>query len=274
MTVALAVVSADGVVIAADSRTTLRIGPNAPTRVLSDYTHKVFQAGDAAIATYGWAFLSERNIAGHMAEFTEAEGVAELPLDQLANRLAEFFGARYEAHIAANPQDTPDPDQLALGFLVGGYLEGRGRTYEITYPGGNVNARNDSVDNPGASWRGQTDVISRLVKGVDMNALAAAAQADGKQQHVEDLRQTFAGIEYLIPFNAMSLQDAVDFAIFAIRTTIDTQRLTYGLLRSPGSWPGVGGPIELTTVTATDGFGWVQRTEIQAERRAGEAEAV
>ena len=82
------------------------------------------------------------------------------------------------------------------------------------------------------AWRGQTDVISRLVKGVDMNALAAAAQADGKQQHVDELKATFVGIEYLIPFNAMTLQDAVDFAIFAIRTTIDTQRLTYGLLRS------------------------------------------
>jgi hypothetical protein len=209
-----------------------------------------------------------------MAEFTQRKGIVELPLDQLVDELAESFRQRYEAHIAENPQETPPPGDIAFGFLVGGYLDGRGKTLEITYPDGDVIERNDSVDNPGALWRGQTDVISRLVKGVDMGALAVAAEADGKQQQVQDLEETFKGIEYLIPFNAMTLQDAVDFAIFAIRTTIDTQRLTYGLLRYPGSWPGVGGPIELTTVTATDGLRWVQRIEIQAERRAGEAEAV
>lgn len=273
MTVAIAVVSADGVVMAADSRTTLRIGPpTVPTRVLSDYTHKVFQAGDAAIATYGWAFLVRRNIAGHMAEFTQGEGIGELPLDQLVDRVAESFGERFQEHVDDNPEVRPAPGEVALGFLVGGYLNGRGKTYEITYPGGEVIPRSDSVDNPGAIWRGQTEVIRRLLKGVDLTALAAFAEEDGKQQSVEELRLIFEGIEYLIPFDAMTLQDAVDFAIFAIRTTIDTQRLTYGLLRKHGSWPGVGGPIEIATVTPS-GFRWVQRTEIQAERRAGEAES-
>lgn len=274
MTVAIAVVSADGVVVAADSRTTFQIGENAPTRVLSDYSHKVFQAGGNAITTYGWAFLLDRNIAGHMAEFAQQDGVNDLSTDELANRLATFFGDRFNRHIAEGRDAAPGPDQIALGMLVGGYVDGRGKTFEVLFPGAQVQPRNDSVDNPGAAWRGQTDVISRLIKGVDMNALSVSAEADGKIGHVKELTQTFAGIEYLIPFQAMNLQDAVDFAIFLIRTTIDAQRLTYGILRSPGSWPGVGGPIEIATVTATDGFHWVQRTQVQAERKAGEAEAI
>ena len=38
------------------------------------------------------------------------------------------------------------------------------------------------------------------------------------------------------------------------------------------SWPGVGGPIEIATVTAAAGYRWVQRTLVQGERPAGVAE--
>jgi hypothetical protein len=32
------------------------------------------------------------------------------------------------------------------------------------------------------------------------------------------------------------------------------------------SWPGVGGPVEIATVTAMGGFDWVQRTTLRGER--------
>ena len=72
----------------------------------------------------------------------------------------------------------------------------------------------------------------------------------------------------------MNLQDGIDFAVLCIRTTIDVQRLTLGPVATAPefSWPGVGGPIEIATVTATRGFGWVQRTSVQGERPAGMAE--
>jgi hypothetical protein len=70
MTVALAAVTSDGIVVAADSRTTW--GPAGQYRVLSDFTHKVFKVGDYAVTTYGWAFLLGRNIAGHFSEFGNA----------------------------------------------------------------------------------------------------------------------------------------------------------------------------------------------------------
>jgi hypothetical protein len=70
VTLAIAVVAGDGIAVAADSRTSLQ-PEGKQSRVLSDYTHKVFKVANIAIATYGYAFLSMRNIAGHMSEFAQ-----------------------------------------------------------------------------------------------------------------------------------------------------------------------------------------------------------
>jgi len=45
MTVVIAIASADGLVLAGDSRTTHQMVAAAPMRVLSDFTHKIFQLG-------------------------------------------------------------------------------------------------------------------------------------------------------------------------------------------------------------------------------------
>ena len=88
MTLAVTVVCQDGVVVAADSRTTL--GNHRMLRVGSDFTHKVFASGEVAVATYGEAFVDDRSIASHMAEFAAVEAgncahpgpVAERPPSQ------------------------------------------------------------------------------------------------------------------------------------------------------------------------------------------------
>ena len=38
-----------------------------------------------------------------------------------ARRLADFFGGRYDAQVADEPDDGPPPGVAALGFLVSGY---------------------------------------------------------------------------------------------------------------------------------------------------------
>jgi hypothetical protein len=58
-------------------------------------------------------------------------------------------------------------------------------------------------------------------------------------------------------FTAMPLQDAVDYAVHLIRTTIDT-------LRFEPRFPGVGGAIDVLVVQPT-GMRWVQRKELRGE---------
>ena len=278
MTLAIGIVGGDGIAVAADSRTsvTLRDSPESRPRerVLSDYTHKVFKVGNVAVTTYGYAFLLGRNIAGHMSEFARTCAGTDEPgpsAKVVAEALAPFMGERFDQHQATVKEAPLGPGEAGLGFLVAGYDDGAGCLHEVTFPGGAVTPIASTNGGGGAAWRGQTDVVARLVKGCDIDLLVNKATEAGLEQQVQALAPTVHSMEYSIPFGFLNLQDSVDLATLLIRTTIDVQRLTHGTLGKPGSWPGVGGPIEVATVTATQGFTWIQQTQLKAERTSGVA---
>jgi hypothetical protein len=275
MTLAVTVVCQDGVVVAADSRTTL--GNHRMLRVGSDFTHKVFAPGGVAVATYGEAFVDERSIASHMAEFAVVEAGNCAHPGPTARKLAAFFGDRYDAHRAALGDDegAPPPGVAALGFLVSGYDDtGVGEAWEVTLPDRAVEQIATTANGGGAAWRGQSDVVTRIVRGADLELLVRLAAVHKLGAELDAVMPMLDECSYRIPFDSMNLQDGIDFAVLCIRTTIDVQRLTLGPLATAPefSWPGVGGPIEIATVTATGGFAWVQRTSVQGERPAGMAE--
>lgn len=274
MTLAVTVVCQDGVVVAADSRTTL--ANHRMLRVGSDFTHKVFESGGVAVATYGEAFVADRSIASHMAEFAVVEaGNCDHP-GPTARKLAGFFGDRYDAYVDELPDDdTPPPGVAALGFLVSGYDDaGVGEAWEVTLPDRSVEPIATTANGGGAAWRGQSDVVTRIVRGSDLELLERLAAAHRRTEELHELEPLLDACSYRIPFDSMNLQDGIDFAVLCIRTTIDVQRLTLGPAATAPefSWPGVGGPIEIATVTPRRGFGWVQRTSVQGERPAGMAE--
>jgi 20S proteasome alpha/beta subunit len=269
MTLAIGIVCGDGVVVAADSRTT---AGTTPMRVLSDFTHKVVIIDRVAVATSGWAFLLGRNIAGHLAAFAQRHQGANLGPMELATRLAAEFKELFDQHIASGA-DAPPPDGTdVLSFLVAGYeADGHGTLLEALVPSSAVVPQCDPVTHTGASWRGQTDVLSRIMHGVDLDCLRQAARGAGKEQELGELDALWPDLRYVVPLPLLNLQDAIDFAVFAIRTTIDVQRLTLAKGQQ-GSWPGVGGPIDIAAVTRLDGARWIQRAELVGERPAGQAE--
>jgi len=261
MTVAISVTTADGLVLAADSRTTFGAA-GGPRRVLSDYTHKVFKVGDHGVATYGWAVLNGRNVAAHVARFARRIEEEGLGVDDLTMRFADHFNAEIESHITAGHDARPPAGVFPLGFLVVGYdTEGLGHSKEVLLPGGEIR-ENHTTDSAGAAWRGQTDVIRRIIKGVDLDLLLAHARSQGLDSHTDALTEIMAGMEYGIPFARLNLQDAIDFASFAIRVTADTQRFIYGTFANPGSWPGVGGPVEIGVDDGT-GFRFLRETKLR-----------
>lgn len=288
MTLAVTVVCQDGVVVAADSRTTL--ANHRMLRVGSDFTHKVFESGGVAVATYGEAFVADRSIASHMDEFAAVEaGNCHHP-GPVAERLAAFFGDRVDAQWADEADRAggaggpagghegsgpPPPDVAALGFLVSGYDDaGVGEAWEVTLPDRRVTQLATTANRGGAVWRGQSDVVNRIVRGVDLELLWRLAAVNDMDDRVEAVMPLLDECGYRIPFDSMNLQDGIDFAVLCIRTTVDVQRLTLGPFATAPefSWPGVGGPIEIATVTTAEGFRWVQRTAVQGERPAGLAE--
>jgi hypothetical protein len=235
----------------------------------------VFVVAGAAVATYGFAFLGGRNVSGHMGEFVQGVQEESLPPSEVAARLASFFGDRLSEHFASGADAVPPEGADVLGFLVARYTDGVGELHEVSLPTGTVVKQFDS-NAGGAAWRGQTDVVMRLLKGFDAVLFATLGQEGRLPQSLIDalpeMVPAMARMEYQIPFNLLNLQDAIDFAVLLIRTTIDVQRLTYGTAAHPGSWPGVGGPIEIASVQPIGGFEWVQQSVLQGERAAGRAE--
>ena len=111
------------------------------------------------------------------------------------------------------------------------------------------------------TWGGQLQIVTRLIYGYDPGLTEIMRQKlnlDGSQ-----LAQAFAEIcpqlEFTITYQVLPLQDCIDLATFMVRTTIIAQGLAISIR-------GVGGPIEVATITRTQGFEYVQRKMIHGEQ--------
>lgn len=153
--------------------------------------------------------------------------------------------AGYDSHGIGHLQDVrvPGPDGAAL------------------FPSG------PATSNTGTTWRGQVDVINRLLHGFDVEAFEA-----GKVEVSGDVASALQGLAYkLIP--PLAVQDAIDCAAFLIRTTIDMQRFSDGIRTEPDGTgiPGCGGPIRILHVGRND-VKWVSRPLLTDGTPPGSAE--
>jgi hypothetical protein len=267
MTIVVGIGSPDGLVLAADSRTTHVEGDRH--RISTDAAEKIFALNDPdgeqayGVATYGDAFIGARTISGLIDEFVATvDDAACQDGETLANALGAFFHERY----VAEHGPSENPTSWTLGFILAGYDEGGiGHLWEINIPGPRVMKTPVNTPERGALWRGQTDVIGRLIKGVDWNALGANGVA-----LETDVHETLQRLEYIL-LHPVTLQDAVDMAAFLVRTTVDMQRFSNGTGLSPGLVPACGGRIQLIAVTRT-GADWVSRRWLTTPSRPGWAE--
>jgi hypothetical protein len=228
--------------MAADSRLTLTSeetkGDAATVKLavgLSDSNYKVFLTPcGIGISTYGAADIRGVPIAGYVESFIAAElVVAPSSIEDVAKRLASHFG-------------TFDP-RPATQFHVAGYVGGGDAPSQEVW---HVDVASETVNrvNPpgqqGASWGGEVDILARLIQPVAQLDKDGAVQAQLAQ--------------YAIPWQFFTLQDAIDFAVFAVRSTIDAMRF------QPRAKT-VGGPIDVLVIKPT-GATWVQRKELHVGR--------
>jgi len=273
VTVVVGVAAPDGMILAAESRATYTDGTRH--RIASDFNQKVFSICDSiGVATYGQSGIGQRTIAGLMDEF-----VSQLPeedaeprrADEMAAALGTFFDERYRAETPAEEVDQWEAvAAFPLGFLVAGYdADGIGRIREVSIPGpvvGGAIAENEiTTADKGVAWRGQTDVIRRLVYGFDGDLFASCGH-----ELPDELHEPVGSLAYNVLF-PITMQDAVDFASFLIRTTIDMQRFSDGTLARPGDLPGCGGPIRVLAITR-DRVQWIAPPTLTAATESGVAE--
>jgi hypothetical protein len=270
MTIVVGVAAPDGMILAAESRSTYTDGTRH--RIGSDFTQKLFPICDSiGVATYGQGGIGQRTIAGLMDEF-----VSQLPSEEdlprqaasIATALGEFFDERFRTETDADEVDGYVANGVfPLGFIVAGYDEdGIGRIREVSIPGPVVEDETEiTTASGGAAWRGQTDVVRRLIYGFDGDLFAQAGHT-----LPDDLQEPVQSLTYSLLF-PITIQDAVDFASFLIRTTIDMQRFSDGTQARPGDLPGCGGPIRVLAVTR-DGAKWIAPPTVTSATRPGVAE--
>lgn len=162
---------------------------------------------------------------------------------------------------------------MPISIIVAGYdIEKVGRpelsVYQVYIPGDTKQARkHKDVNEFGANWTGQTDVITRIVLGRDpridaLEFMQAARQKSGD----EAINQQLGALEYNINWGAMTLADAVNFAKLMVETTSAIQRYSDGIKLIPGDMPGVGGPIDVAVILPKEGFHWHQKKELKLEK--------
>jgi hypothetical protein len=269
MSLCISVVTPEGIVVAGESRQTGVVG--GVNRVGSDSAVKVFQLTDTVLAaTAGWAFLHPPNATiwkniSSLIEDLKPTIPAPSTVRAVATQLWTYFNTLYQQHVTQNPTTAVQADQVALNFVVAGYDPGSRLgdlfAFDIPSPAAPTTPSRTS-DNPGPWWIGQTDVVARIVNGYDwriagLPPLQAAHQAG-------TLATDLDGLSYIIPWGAMTAQDAIDFAVSMIQVTATIQKFTAGISMQPGGLAGVGGPIDVAVVRPGATVNWIRRKELHA----------
>jgi len=274
MSIIISVAIPEGIVIAADSRQSY-INARGNTRVGSDFGSKVFQLTPrVGVATFGWAFLQLQNVntlisIGALIEDFRITINADINVSEAASLLSSYFQQIYDYDITTLRWNPAPVGQIALGFQVVGYNNNStiGEIFFCPIPPGDSSLLRNT-NNPGCNWNGQTDVVTRLVLGFDPRI-----------ENLPFIQHTFAnpipnqpsiqsqinGLQYIINWASLTLQDAIDFAVLMVDSTIKMQRFSDGIFMNPGDLPGCGGEIDIAAITHRDGFRWIKRKELKIE---------
>ena len=269
MSLGIAFKGPEGIVLAADSRVTLTAtsdnsGHREITHSYYDNATKLLRVNGqdfVGAVTYGQGAIgggSPRTAHSYLPEFeADLAGNGRLSVETFATKLSEFFQKQWD--MSEMPaESTP------MLFLVGGYDPDQpyGRVFQFSIPTApDPDEVQKGPNDFGMVWGGQTEITDRIINGFDVRLPNIAQEilslSDDDRDHLG--RRLQESLQTVIPFQFLPLQDCVDISILLIRTTIAIQNWIVGVR-------GVGGPIDIATITRTDGFTSIQQKSITGER--------
>lgn len=245
MSFIITIFTREGIVMASDSRLTLNAEQQTPkgqrhllAAGMSDSNNKTFLAKNSiGVSTFGQADISGNPISGFIQNFISDHNIPNTSVSSFAQDINEHFRSF-----------NPIPD---VGFHIAGYelIDNilKPKVYKVA-PFHNLvqlkNPENEKGEVQGATWDGESDILIRLIQPVFQ-------KGDGGQ---------FVPLPFFpIPWQFFTLQDAIDFAVFAIQTTIDCVRF----FPRPKT---VGGPIDVLILTKERSF-WLAKKELKVSTR-------
>ena len=237
MSFIIAVHVKEGMVLAGDSRTTytqtaksgdvttIKIGTHT-----TDTTNKVFLCpNNIGISTCGDASLDGVPITGYIESFIREHINQDTDIINVPQMLINYF------HTTPKVPDT--------NFLVVGYrLENDIPSQQIFW----LNVKDESISPidttfPGARWDGETQTLSKIIQNTYMR------DEDGKEISLGETK---------VSWGLFTLQDAIDFAQYAVDVTIKTMHYS-SVVET------VGGPIDILVIKPERSF-WIQHKELHA----------
>ena len=261
MTLTVSVRVPDGIALAADSLVTLttqltgkgEVGlkcphckediqikdiPMSPIRLpasSSEYAKKLFNIKkdkvDVGILTYGAAFLTGRTIESHIRGIVANKIVGNEKIE----KIAKLIGVHFNLELKKEVEDLNKIPEgvVSIGFQVAGYDKDNvkmGKTYLVKL-GRKLDIEPKHELGYGCTWGGDGSVVSKIWK--------------------EDPEIPIATPDYQF----LTLQDAIDYAVFLIKTTIDYQRFAVMI-------PKVGGPVDVAVITPREGFQFIKEKKL------------
>lgn len=243
-----------------------------------------------------------KNVSRFIEEFKKHTDIRKLSIEEIGGKLQEFFEEKYnykeglkklpeQIRADLERQGCKDieikqekgavkfkfknskgveEERMAhvdqLQFLVAGFNnDDSHQVFKVSVPGEVEMLRNSTLKGKeyGASWIGQTDVLTRIVLGFDPRMGNLPLLQEATQKFTEQgVKQQLGALEYNIQWGTMTLQDGIDFSVLSIETTNAIQRFSDGILLDPGDMPGVGGPINVAVITPEKGFIWVAKKDL------------
>jgi len=243
-----------------------------------------------------------KNISRFIDEFQKVTDIRKLSIKQISEELQKFFEEKYKykeelkklpIQIKADLERQgceiieikeekgvvrfkfKDPKKVEkegvagveqLQFIVAGFnSDDSHNVYRVCVPG-EIEMKRDSKDKGkeyGASWIGQTDVLTRIVLGYDPRLGNLPMIQEAMQKLTPNVaQQQLRNLEYNIQWGTMTLQDGIDFSVLAIETTTAIQRFSDGIVGDPGDMTGVGGPVDVAIITPEKGFTWISKKNL------------
>mgnify|MGYP001577111503 FL=1 len=305
MTLVISTLTSSGIVLTADSRQTyknsvgaIRIGSDSAIKLfkLTDFT---------GVAISGRAFINEngqplKNVGYFINKFKKTEKLERITVKEIAEKLNKYLSDIFVkreidalkkqieelinkaggkdlkfstsdnnlvpySYIDKNGKSVSDAGSIeTINMIVAGVDNDEiGRAYAVVLPQGITN--NADTQQCGALWVGQTDVLTRIIKGYAPEAgnldFVKKALTQDEPATINELNK----MEYVINWGTITLQDAIDFCVLMTRTTENIQRFSDGSFLSPGGITGVGGEVDIAIITPEKGFAWLKKKKLNYE---------
>ena len=226
----------EGIVLASDRRTTYSNTQTIDNRIVqrigihtTNSTDKTFLCPNGAgISCCGDASLLGKPITGFIQDMIRSEISEECRIEDMPQLIIGYFN-----------KQSVIPD---TSFIVAGYDTSDGQKVQTVYKFNVKSMKIERIDtsSQGATWDGESLTLTRLIQNV------AVKTTDN---------------QYLdLPFEEIlwsyfTLQDAIDFARYAVETTIQTMRFK-NVVET------VGGAVDVLVITPDNSF-WQQKESLQ-----------